>query len=201
MHPVEPGDDGVPRIHPEDGADLRAWLAEHGARETGVWVVRWRAAHGHVPMDYDALVRALLCHGWVDSKGRALDAERTMHYCAPRRPGSGWARPNKVRVAELEEAGLMTEAGRAVIDRARADGSWSLLDEVEDATEPPDLVAALDGLAGARERWDAFPPSARKAILQWIVQAKRPETRARRVAETAEKAARGERANQWRPRA
>lgn len=200
MHPVDPGDDGVPRIHPEDAGEWRAWLAEHHASAGGVWAVRWRAGHGDVPLDYEGLVREALCFGWIDSKPRKLDAERTMLYFAPRRPGSGWARPNKQRIAELEAAGLMEPAGRAAVERARADGTWSMLDGVEDAVVPPDLSAALDARPGARERWDAFPPSARKGILQWIVQARRPETRARRVEEAADKASRGERANQWRPK-
>ncbi|WP_296664497.1 YdeI family protein [Demequina sp.] len=200
MRQVEPGADGVARIHPENPAEWRAWLAAHHATSPGVWVVRWRAVHGEVPVDYDALVRGALCFGWVDSKPRKLDAERTMLYFSPRRPGSGWARPNKLRIAELEAAGLMAPAGIAVVVRARADGTWTMLDDVEEALVPADLEAEFGLWPGARERWEGFPPSVRKGILQWIVQARRPETRARRVAETAEKASRGERANEWRPR-
>ncbi|WP_062522471.1 YdeI/OmpD-associated family protein [Demequina silvatica] len=200
MHPVEPGEDGVPRVHPEDAAEWHAWLAAHHAAAAGVWSVRWRGPRAAAELDYDGLVRGALCFGWIDSRPQKLDQDRTMLYFSPRRPGSGWARPNKLRIVELERDGLMAPAGRAAIARAKADGSWTLLDEVEDAVEPGDLIAALDATPGAREAWDGFPPSARKALLQWIVQAKRPETRARRIAETADKASRGERANEWRPR-
>ncbi|TWH75757.1 YdeI/OmpD-associated family protein [Modestobacter roseus] len=123
-----------------------------------------------------------------------------MLWFSPRQAGSAWSRPNKQRIAELEEAGLLTPSGRATVERARADGSWSRLDEVEDLVVPADLSAAFDAIPEAREQWAGFPPSARRAILEWIVQARRPETRARRVAETARLAARGERANQWRKR-
>jgi len=93
----------------------------------------------------------------------------------------------------------MDPAGQRAVDAAVADGSWSLLDEVEDLVVPQDLAAALVQ-TGGREQWDAFPPSARRGILEWVVQARRPQTRAKRVAETAALAARGERANQWTPR-
>jgi len=86
-----------------------------------------------------------------------------------------------------------------VIDRAKADGTWTLLDDVEDLIVPDDLAAAFDANPGARGHWEQFPPSARRAILQWIVQARREATRAKRIAETARLAARGERANQSRP--
>jgi uncharacterized protein YdeI (YjbR/CyaY-like superfamily) len=103
-------------------------------------------------------------------------------------------------VERLLAAGLMAPAGIAAVDAAKADGSWTLLDAVEDLVVPDDLAVALDAAPPAREHWDAFPRSVKRANLEWIVQARRPETRARRVAETAEKAARNERANQWRPR-
>jgi uncharacterized protein YdeI (YjbR/CyaY-like superfamily) len=123
-----------------------------------------------------------------------------MLYFSPRKPRSGWSRPNKERVARLEAAGAMQPAGAAVVAQARADGSWTLLDEVEDLVVPDDLAAAFDAHLGSREQWDAFPPSARRGILEWIVQARKPETRAARVGETARLAAVGERANQWRPK-
>jgi len=138
MHPVDPGDDGVPRIHPEDAAEWRAWLAEHHASAGGVWAVRWRAGHGDVPLDYEGLVREALCFGWIDSRPRKLDAERTMLYFAPRRPGSGWARPNKQRIAELEAvsdqlAELKERYSEAVNSGARGTESARELEEIIEA--------------------------------------------------------------------
>jgi uncharacterized protein YdeI (YjbR/CyaY-like superfamily) len=180
-------------------ADLRSWFTDNHTRSDGVWVVTWKVATGRPAPTYDEIVCECLAFGWVDSVGRALDGERTMLYVAPRKRGSGWSRPNKERLERLEADGLVTEAGRRVVEAARADGSWTLLDDVEDLVVPPDLAAALDAAPGARNAWEAFPRSARRGILEWIVQAKRPETRERRVRETAQKAAAGERANQWRP--
>ena len=102
-------------------------------------------------------------------------------------------------VERLLAEGRMAPAGQRAIDIAKENGTWSLLDDVENLVVPPDLAAAFDAHPGSAGHWDAFPRSVRRAILEWIVQAKRPETRSRRITETAEKAAKGERANQWTP--
>jgi uncharacterized protein YdeI (YjbR/CyaY-like superfamily) len=94
-------------------------------------------------------------------------------------------------------AGLVVGRGLAVIEAAQADGSWSKLDDVDLLIEPTDLLEALAALNSARLHWDAFPPSARRGILEWIQSAKRKETRVARVEETARLAAKNLRANQW----
>jgi uncharacterized protein YdeI (YjbR/CyaY-like superfamily) len=104
---------------------------------------------------------------------------------------------NKVRIERLEREGRMAPAGQRMVELAKQSGTWKALDEVEALLVPDDLAAAFAERPGAAEQWEGFPRSARSGILQWILQAKRPETRAARIAETAEKAARGERANQW----
>ena len=189
------------RFHAETREQWRAWLTEHAAEGRGVWLVTWKKASGRPHLAYEDAVTEALAFGWVDSKGGKVDDERTMLWFTARKRGSGWARPNKRRIEALEAAGLMTDAGRRVVEAAKADGSWTLLDDVEDLVVPPDLAAAFDAVPGAREQWEAFPRSARRGILEWIVQAKTAPTRARRIAETADKAGRGERANQWRPKA
>jgi uncharacterized protein YdeI (YjbR/CyaY-like superfamily) len=94
----------------------------------------------------------------------------------------------------------MEPAGQRVIDAAKSDGSWTLLDDVEDLIVPVDLDAAFADYPGSRTKWDAFPPSTRRAHLEWIVQAKRPETRSRRIDEVARLAQESKRANEWVPR-
>ena len=182
------------QVHVETVAAWRRWLAANHARADGVWLVSWKPATGRPRVAYEAAVEEALAFGWIDSKGRSLDDERTMQWFSPRRPGSGWARTNKERIIRLERDGRMTAAGRAVIDQAKADGSWTLLDAVEALIVPSDLGAAFAASPGAAAHWEAFPRSARRLMLEWVAQAKRPETRARRIAEIAEAAARGERA-------
>lgn len=184
--------DAAPRIHPQDAAEWRAWLAEHHDDSVpGVWVVEWRRVSGREPIDYEDLVGVALSYGWIDGTRRTIDDERAEMWFTRRRAGSQWTRLSKQRVERLEAAGLMTAAGRAVVERAKADGTWSLLDEVEDGIVPADLAAAFDEHPGSRERFEAFTRGTRRTILVWIVQAKRPETRAERVRLTAEKAAQG----------
>jgi len=181
-------------VHPEDRIAWRRWLEKNHPESRGVWLVTWRKASGRTPLSYNDSVEEALCFGWVDSLGRALDDDRTMLRFTPRKPGSAWSRPNKERVARLEAAGLMAPAGAAAIAVARENGAWTRLDDVEDGVIPPDLQSAFEERPGSREQFDAFPRSARRGILEWIVQAKRPETRARRILETATLAQRGERA-------
>ena len=188
------------QVQPGSLAEWREWLAQNHGRGAGVWLVTWRAGSSGPRISYVESVEQALCFGWVDSKGRSLDDERTMLWFAPRKRGSGWARTNKERVERLTAAGLMTSAGLAVIEAAKADGSWTLLDDVENLVVPDDLAAAFAADPPAREHWDAFPRSARRAILEWIATAKRAETRAKRVAEAATKAQVNERANEWRPK-
>jgi uncharacterized protein YdeI (YjbR/CyaY-like superfamily) len=178
-------------------AQWRTWLRKNHATSAGVFLVSWKAHTGKPRITYDEAVTEALAWGWVDSVAKTVDEDRSMLRYSPRKPTSGWSRPNKVRVERLLAEGRMQPAGQAAIDVAKANGRWDLLDDVENLVVPPDLAAAFDAHPGSAATWAAFPRSVRRGILEWVVQAKRPETRAKRVQETAEKAARGERANQW----
>ena len=186
------------RFHPPDRSAWRAWLVAHHATSPGVWLVGWKAATGKPRIPYEETVEEALCVGWIDSLQRTVDEERSRLLFTPRKRRSAWARTNKERIARLSAAGLMLPAGIAVVEAAKADGAWSALDGVENLVEPEDLRAALAAVPDARGHWDAFPRSTKRAILEWIATAKRPETRARRVEETARLAGENIRANQWR---
>ena len=188
---------GPPRPeHPEleitDLAQLQAWLAEHHETAAGVWLVTWkRSTDPDRHVLYDDVVRECLRVGWIDGQARGVDERRSAIRLTPRRAGSGWARTNKQRVAELTEAGLMLPRGQAVVDEAQASGAWSLLDDIEALVEPADLATALDAVPEARRQWDGFPRSPRRAALLWLSGAKRPATREKRVAEIVDRAAQG----------
>lgn len=191
--------DALEWVHPFGRDEWRAWLGANHATARGAWFVSWKKATGRPRLEYAEAVEEALCVGWVDSLARTVDGERSRLLMTPRKRGSGWSRPNKERIARLEASGLMLPAGIAVVEAARADGSWSALDDVENLVEPDDLRAALDAESSARANWDAFPRSAKRGILEWISTAKRPETRMRRVEQTATLAAQNIRANEWRP--
>ncbi|MBA3252196.1 MAG: YdeI/OmpD-associated family protein [Geodermatophilaceae bacterium] len=188
------------RCQPATVEEWRVWLAEHQDTATGVWLVTWKQHTDRPTVSYDDAVTEAIAVGWIDSKGQRLDDDRTMLWFCPRKATSGWSRPNKQRVQRLYAADRMQPAGQRAIDVAKANGAWTLLDAVEDLAVPEDLAAAFDRHPGARNAWEAFPRSAKRGILEWIVQAKRPETRAKRVAETARLAAEGIRANEPRRR-
>ncbi len=186
-----------PRVEFRSAKELRDWLTEHHDSSPGIWLVTWKKNRGPY-LPYVDMVLELLCFGWIDSKGQRVDEDRTSLLACPRRPGSGWSRINKEHLELLRDEGRIQPAGQAAIDRAVADGSWTKLDEAGTLREPDDLHTALDAAPQAREHWDGFPPSTRRAILEWITSAKTQPTRDKRVTRTVEEAAIGRRANQWR---
>ena len=185
--------DEAEELHLTPAAEWRAWLADNGDRAEGVWLVSYKQRTGKPAIAYEDAVCEALCFGWIDSTYRSLDDERGALWWSPRRKGSLWARTNKARVERLEAEGRMTDAGRAAIERAKADGSWAVLEPVEDLIVPDDLAAAFKAHPGAAKHWSSFSPTAQRAYLLWIYTAKREATRAKRVSETAERVALGKR--------
>lgn len=179
------------RLTAADAAAWRAWLEDNHERTAGVWLlsVRGTTADG---LGYEDAVRQALCFGWIDGPVRTFDGVNAQWF-SPRRPGSGWAATNKARLIELEAAGLLAPAGIRVLETAKANGSWPLLDGPEAGIEPPELTAALDAVPVARANWDAFPKSVKKFGLTHIAMAKRAETRDARIAKIVADAAEGKR--------
>lgn len=186
--------DGAPAVLAPSAAAWRAWLDAHAATESAVWLVQHRAGVDVASVGYEDAVRQALCVGWIDGQVRPRDDESRYQRYSPRNPKSTWARSNRERVAHLIASGEMGPAGLALVEHAQATGTWDLLAAIEDGIVPDDVQAALDAVPAAAEHFAAFPPSARLQILTWIVTAKKPETRQRRIATTVEKAAQGERA-------
>jgi uncharacterized protein YdeI (YjbR/CyaY-like superfamily) len=184
--------DEAERFEPRDPEEWSDWLARHHDDAKGVWLVTPRRATGRETVDYDTAVTEALRFGWVDSTTKVLDETRAMMWFAPRKPTSGWAGTNKRRIERLLAQGRLEPAGERAVRVAQQNGSWTVLDDVERLVVPDDLAVALDRLPGARGRWDAASPSSRRMALAWVVQARRPETRARRVEVTVQRAAAGE---------
>lgn len=164
-----------------DRATWRAWLAAHHSQPAGVWLTLYKKESGKRLMTYADAVEEALCFGWIDSHPRKVDAACFRLLFSPRKPKSVWSAVNKQRIGELRKAGLMMPAGEARIATAQQNGSWEALDEVEALVIPPDLEAALAANDTARQYFQAFPPSARKQLLQNLAAARRPETRQQRI--------------------
>ncbi len=184
----------APKLHVDDRATWHAWLEANHATARGVWLITWRPRTGRPRLEYEDMIEEALCYGWVDGTGGVLDEEHGRLYFAPRKPRSVWAASNKARVEKLIAEGRMTAAGMAAIERAKANGSWEILESSDRLKVPDDLAAALASRPPAAANFAAFSPSLRKMTLGWLATAVRPETRAKRIEKIATAAARNERA-------
>lgn len=177
-------------LEPPSREALHDWLTVNHATSPGVWLAIGKKGNRVTTLTYEDAVLEALIFGWIDSTVNRVDADRYKILYVPRKKGSTWSPSNKKRVADLMEEGLIEPAGLAVIERAKADGTWMMLDDVEHLIAPQDLLDALAS-AGAREGYESLSASMKKQVLWWIVSAKRPETRSKRIAETVSAAEKG----------
>jgi uncharacterized protein YdeI (YjbR/CyaY-like superfamily) len=175
----------------------RAWLARHHARETGIWLAYYKKGSGKRSVTYEEALQEALCFGWIDSTVGRVDAARYKQRYTPRNVKSVWSSSNKARVEKLIADGRMAPPGLAKVEAAKRNGSWESLSDVDrigkGADIPADLLEVLSRNARAREIFDKRPPSEKKLWAYWILSAKRPETRALRVAETVKRVLAGRR--------
>jgi uncharacterized protein YdeI (YjbR/CyaY-like superfamily) len=172
-------------MQPAGQAEFREWLTANHATEPSVWLVLWKKSSGKRVLGLNNAIDEALCFGWIDSKSQPVDDERYEVYFSVRKPGGTWSKVNKDNIELLIRSGRMTASGLAAIDRAKADGSWTILDGPEAGIVPDDLADAL-AERDARSAFVALTGGRRKTTLAWIELAKRPETRERRIAKTVE---------------
>ena len=170
-------------IQPGSRKEWRAWLKKHHASAQGVWVVYAKKHTGIPSLTWQEGVEEALCFGWIDSVRHAVDDTYFKQLYTPRKSKSTWSAINKATVERLTAAGLMAAAGLAAIETAKANGRWSALDHVESHTVPDDFAAALRKNTKAKAGFEALSPFVRKQFLYRLNSAKRPETRAKRIAE------------------
>jgi uncharacterized protein YdeI (YjbR/CyaY-like superfamily) len=178
-------------ICPKSRAEWREWLMQHHESDDAVWLVYHKKNSGIPRVAYKEAVEEALCFGWIDSRSKPIDEATYMQFFCKRKPVGTWSKINKQSILRLTEQGLMTQAGLDVIETAKQNGSWVILDEVEELLVPEELQKALDAEAGAATYFDALSRSDKRAMLQWLVLAKRPETRRKRIDEIASCAAAG----------
>ena len=174
----------APEVQVRNLAALRAWLSEHHRQTAAVWLVTFKKPHADY-LPWGDVVAELLCWGWIDSAVRGVDESRFKHLISPRKESSAWSAVNKALVAEMRATGRMQPPGEAKIAAAEANGMWTFLDDVEALLVPGDLAAALEP---ARETWDGWSKSIRRAWLEKIKTAKTAPTRDKRIAACAEAA-------------
>jgi uncharacterized protein YdeI (YjbR/CyaY-like superfamily) len=187
----------IKAIYAENRQVWRKWLEENHQSEASVWLIIYKKKSNTPTVYYPEAVEEALCFGWIDSKPNKRDQDSYYQFFSKRNPKSYWSKINKESVARLKKAGQMKPAGLEMIEIAKANGSWTSLDKIEALIMPDELKAAFEKNPEAFKHYEAFPPSSKKIILEWIYSAKRAETRAKRIEETIEKAQRNERANHF----
>lgn len=190
--------DGIKTFYAESQNEWRNWLEQHHQSEKSVWLIIYKKESGTPSVYYSDAVDEAICFGWIDSKPNKRDEDSYYQFFAKRNPKSNWSKVNKEKVAKLLERGLIKPAGMEAIERAKQNGTWNALDEVEEMTIPEDLQKAFDKNKTAFENFDKFPRSSKRNILEWIMNAKREETRQKRIEETVNLAEKNIKANHYR---
>jgi uncharacterized protein YdeI (YjbR/CyaY-like superfamily) len=170
---------------PTSRIDWRQWLQQNHCTKQSVWLIYHKKKTTITTLQWSDAVDEALCFGWIDSKRIALDDARFMQFFTKRKPQGTWSKINKEKIKQLIAAGLMTKAGYESIERAKQNGSWKILDEVEKLKIPKDLEAAFKTKQGSKKYFLSLSKSVRKAHLQWLIFAKRHETRQKRISEIA----------------
>lgn len=184
----------TPELVVRDAKGWRAWLATHHADSTGVFLVLAKKGTTRpTSLTYGEALEEALCHGWIDGQASPGDELTWRVRFTPRRKSSMWSKRNTAMAEKLLEAGRMHPAGTAEMDRAKADGRWDAAYAGSASIEvPPDLAAALAEEPKAQAMFDAINKQNRFAVLYRVTTAKRPETRAKRIAQFVAMLARGE---------
>lgn len=176
-------------FHVKTREDWRQWLEENHHIEQSVWLICNTKKSNLPSVSWSELVDEALCFGWIDSTRKTLDEGSFIQLFSRRKPGSTWSKINKEKVQKLIENNLMMKAGFETIRMAKENGSWNILDSVEDLIIPEDLNEAFKIHEGSEAYFQSLSKSIKKMMLQWIVLAKRPETRKNRIDEIARQAA------------
>lgn len=159
----------------------------HHKQDESVWLVTFKKAIPEKYVSREEVLDELTAFGWIDGVRSQVDEARTMQLVSPRKTRP-WAKSYKLRATKLIANGEMHSAGLAEVNAAISNGGWDEMSEVDELVVPEDLRKALASRRRAAENFEAFPVSIRRNILRWIFTAKKPETRIKRITETADEA-------------
>ena len=179
----------TPPYYPTSREEWRKWLQENHVKEPAVWLVQYKKASGIPSISWSEAVDEALCFGWVDSIRKTVGPNQFIQFFSKRKAKSTWSKINKAKIEDLTAKGLMTQAGLDIIALGKQNGSWTILDEVEELTVPDDLEKEFKLNPGSKDYYLSLSKSVKKMILHWVTMAKRPETRQKRIQQVAELAA------------
>jgi len=178
--------------------EWRSWLAKNSESRSNIWLIIFHSTSDTPSLTYNDAVEEVLCFGWIDSKPNKRDSESYYLYFAQRKPKSNWSKANRERVERMIKSEQMTKKGLEMVELAKKTGTWLALKEVQSSILPNDLKIELKKNKLADQNFKSFPPSSKRIILEWILNAKKEETRLKRILETVELAAKGIKANHYR---
>jgi uncharacterized protein YdeI (YjbR/CyaY-like superfamily) len=176
----------------------RSWLLKNAESAKNIWLIIYHKNATTPSLSYDEAVEEALCFGWIDSKPNKRDQESYFLFFAQRKPKSNWSKANRERAERMIKSNQMTKKGQEMIDLAKKTGTWLALTEVQASILPDDLKKTLGKNKIALQNFEKFPPSSKRIILEWILNAKKEETRLKRITETVDLAAKGIKANHYR---
>ena len=176
-------------FYPTSQKDWREWLQENHNSKQSIWLICYKKQANKPTINWSDAVDEALCFGWIDSTRKSIGDDSFIQFFTKRKPNSVWSKINKAKIERLIQDGLMQNAGYEIIEKAKENGSWIILDEMEELTIPEDLEKEFEANPGSKDFFMSLSKSVKKGILQWIVLAKRPETRQNRIKEIASLAA------------
>ena len=187
----------IETFYPKSRTAWREWLQENHDKKQSVWLIYYKKKSNIPSVLYSEAVEEALCFGWIDSKSKPIDDEKFMQFFSKRKIKSVWSKINKEKIERLTKEGLMTEAGFDIIEKSKQNGSWTILDEAEALIVPIDLEQEFEKNANAKTYFLSLSRSDKRNILQWLILAKREETRNKRISEIIELANKNEKPKQF----
>ena len=178
--------------------EWRKWLEKNHQTEKSVWLIIYHKDSDTESIYYDEAVEESICFGWIDSIAHKRDEESKYQFFSQRKPKSNWSKANRERAEKMSAQGQMAPSGQKLIDLAKKTGTWEALVDVQNSLIPDDLQKLLNKNKKALINFLAFPPSSKRIILEWILNAKKDETRQKRIEETVRLAADNIKANHYR---
>ena len=170
-------------FYPENKQQWRQWLQENHESQQSVWLICYKMKSGKPSISWSDAVDEALCFGWIDSTRKTIDDEKFIQFFSKRKASSTWSKINKEKVQKLMADGSMAKAGLKCIEVAKQNGSWTILDTVEELTIPDALEAAFKKHKGSKDFFLGLSKSVRKMMLHRIAMAKQPETKQKRINE------------------
>lgn len=190
----------IEQFYPKTKQHLRKWFQKNHLTKDAVWLIFYKKHTSKPSVAWTDAVDEALCFGWIDSKGESIDNDTFRQYFCKRKPTSTWSKINKQKIENLTARGLMADAGFKVIDIAKQNGSWTILDEAEELTIPPELEKAFGYFENSKDYFLSLSKSKKKVLLYWIALAKTDTTRQKRILEIAENASQKQLPKSFRPK-